>query len=202
MRLFSQVLAEAVAQVNLTSAILRYAHVLMLQNTQTALPNGRGAGFERLARCLLMWHDRMERIPSPLLTISWPCCWRAAARGHRLLSCARRQGADPHDAPSRVHIRDRSVCSSRRMASTACGKPSTDRLIAVLARAPKAPSHSVRNRWPAGQADTAKRNDSIKRLFISPPSLKRKETTRNSRPWSPRCGEKQFNVCAGQLASI
>ena len=43
----------------LTSVLLRYAHVFLLQGHQTALANGRGKLDERLARWLLMWHDRL-----------------------------------------------------------------------------------------------------------------------------------------------
>jgi CRP-like cAMP-binding protein len=43
----------------LTTLLLRYAHVFLLQGSQTALANGRGKLDERLARWLLMWHDRL-----------------------------------------------------------------------------------------------------------------------------------------------
>jgi len=43
----------------LTALLLRYAHVFLLQGHQTALANGRGKLDERLARWLLMWHDRL-----------------------------------------------------------------------------------------------------------------------------------------------
>lgn len=44
----------------LTSALLRYVHVFMMQASQTAVANGRGKLNERLARWLLMWHDRLR----------------------------------------------------------------------------------------------------------------------------------------------
>ena len=43
----------------LTALLLRYAHIFLLQGQQTALANGRGKLDERLARWLLMWHDRV-----------------------------------------------------------------------------------------------------------------------------------------------
>jgi CRP-like cAMP-binding protein len=45
---------------NLTAVLLRYGHVFMIQGSQTALANGRGRLDERLARWLLMWHDRIQ----------------------------------------------------------------------------------------------------------------------------------------------
>jgi CRP-like cAMP-binding protein len=44
----------------LTATLLRYAHVFFAQASQTALANGRGKLDERLARWLLMWHDRLH----------------------------------------------------------------------------------------------------------------------------------------------
>ena len=44
----------------LTALLLRYVHVFLLQGSQTALANGRGRLDERLARWLLMWHDRLN----------------------------------------------------------------------------------------------------------------------------------------------
>jgi CRP-like cAMP-binding protein len=44
----------------LTASLLRYANVFMVQSSQTALANGRGKLEERLARCLLMWRDRLQ----------------------------------------------------------------------------------------------------------------------------------------------
>lgn len=43
----------------LNTLLLRYTHVFLLQGSQTALANGRGKLDERLARWLLMWHDRL-----------------------------------------------------------------------------------------------------------------------------------------------
>lgn len=45
---------------SLTAILLRYGHVFMIQGSQTALANGRGRLDERLARWLLMWHDRIQ----------------------------------------------------------------------------------------------------------------------------------------------
>jgi|SRR5580704_41846 CRP-like cAMP-binding protein len=45
---------------SLTSTLLNYVHTFMVQSNQTALANGRGRLDERLARGLLMWHDRLE----------------------------------------------------------------------------------------------------------------------------------------------
>jgi CRP-like cAMP-binding protein len=59
-RLPAGTLQEAMsASRTLTSTLLRYAHVFMMQGSQTALANGRGRLDERLARWLLMWHDRL-----------------------------------------------------------------------------------------------------------------------------------------------
>jgi len=44
---------------SLTTTLLRYVNVFMVQGSQTALANGRGRLDERLARWLLMWHDRV-----------------------------------------------------------------------------------------------------------------------------------------------
>jgi CRP-like cAMP-binding protein len=48
------------ASPTLTSALLRYVSVFLMQASQTALANGRGKLNERLARWLLMWHDRLR----------------------------------------------------------------------------------------------------------------------------------------------
>jgi CRP-like cAMP-binding protein len=45
----------------LRSLWLRYAHVLMVQATHTALANGQGTLVERLARWIVMWHDRIRQ---------------------------------------------------------------------------------------------------------------------------------------------
>jgi CRP-like cAMP-binding protein len=45
----------------LRSLWLRYAHVLMVQATHTALANGQGSLVERLARWIVMWHDRIRQ---------------------------------------------------------------------------------------------------------------------------------------------
>ena len=44
---------------SLSVTLLRYVNVFMVQGSQTALANGRGRLDERLARWLLMWHDRV-----------------------------------------------------------------------------------------------------------------------------------------------
>jgi CRP-like cAMP-binding protein len=51
----------------LRAVLLRYVHVFMTQASQTALANGRAKLNERLARWLLMWHDRLR---TPHLTIT------------------------------------------------------------------------------------------------------------------------------------
>ena len=48
------------ASPTLTSTLLRYVHVFLMQASQTALANGQGKLNERLARWLLMWHDRLR----------------------------------------------------------------------------------------------------------------------------------------------
>jgi CRP-like cAMP-binding protein len=48
------------ASESFTATLLRYVNVFMVQGSQTALANGRGRLDERLARWLLMWHDRVE----------------------------------------------------------------------------------------------------------------------------------------------
>jgi len=61
MRLPAAVLRRALrASPTLTSTLLRYVHVFMMQASQTALANGRGRLGERLARWLLMWQDRLQ----------------------------------------------------------------------------------------------------------------------------------------------
>lgn len=49
-----------VASPTLTAILLRYVHVFFAQASQTAVANGRGKLDERLARWLLMWHDRLR----------------------------------------------------------------------------------------------------------------------------------------------
>jgi CRP-like cAMP-binding protein len=54
-------LREAVAKSpTLHQVLLRYVHAFIIQATQTALANGRGKIEERLARWLLMVHDRID----------------------------------------------------------------------------------------------------------------------------------------------
>jgi CRP-like cAMP-binding protein len=45
--------------VSLQKILLQYAHVFMMQTSQTALANGRSKVDDRLARWLLMAHDRV-----------------------------------------------------------------------------------------------------------------------------------------------
>jgi CRP-like cAMP-binding protein len=60
MRLSTKLLGEMMeASGSLTSTLMRYVNVFMVQGSQTALANGRGRLDERLARWLLMWHDRV-----------------------------------------------------------------------------------------------------------------------------------------------
>ena len=61
MRISAQSLRETMsASQTLTSILLRYSHVFMVQCGQTALANGRGRLDERMARWLLMWDDRIR----------------------------------------------------------------------------------------------------------------------------------------------
>jgi len=60
-RLPAQKLREAIAaSVTLHRVLLHYVHCFMIQTTQTALANGRSTIDERLARWLLMAHDRVD----------------------------------------------------------------------------------------------------------------------------------------------
>ncbi|MSP76282.1 MAG: Crp/Fnr family transcriptional regulator [Rhodospirillaceae bacterium] len=60
-RIATPALRQAMAaSPTLTATLLRYIHVLIVQASQTALANGRGKLDERLARWLLMWHDRLR----------------------------------------------------------------------------------------------------------------------------------------------
>lgn len=60
LRISSAALRKALkANPGLADVFLRYVHVFMTQGSQTALANGRGRLDERLARWLLMWHDRL-----------------------------------------------------------------------------------------------------------------------------------------------
>jgi len=61
-RISSNQLREAIAKSpRIDSVFSRYAYTLMTQGAQTALANGRGLLGERLARWILMWHDRMQQ---------------------------------------------------------------------------------------------------------------------------------------------
>jgi len=60
-RLATPALHKAMGEsATLTATLLRYVHVFFAQASQTALANGRGKLDERLARWLLMWHDRLR----------------------------------------------------------------------------------------------------------------------------------------------
>jgi CRP-like cAMP-binding protein len=60
LRIPSQSLRKSMGESrSLSATLLRYVHVAMVQGSQTALANGRGKLGERLARWLLMWHDRI-----------------------------------------------------------------------------------------------------------------------------------------------
>jgi CRP-like cAMP-binding protein len=60
MRLSGKALRKMMAaSESFTATLLRYVNVFMVQGSQTALANGRGRLDERLARWLLMWHDRV-----------------------------------------------------------------------------------------------------------------------------------------------
>jgi CRP-like cAMP-binding protein len=59
-RISSAALRKAMkASPALATILLRYVNVFISQASQTALANGRGRLDERLARWLLMWHDRL-----------------------------------------------------------------------------------------------------------------------------------------------
>ncbi len=67
LRLPSDVLTEVLAKnVPLRALLLRYIHSYEVQLSQSALANGRYSINERLARWLLMSHDRLERDDLPL----------------------------------------------------------------------------------------------------------------------------------------
>ena len=55
-------LAAMAAKPHIASMFRRYAQVFLAQVSQTALANGRGLLSQRLARWLLMWHDRSRRL--------------------------------------------------------------------------------------------------------------------------------------------
>ena len=60
------------ASVSLQQHLLRYVHALTIQTAQTALANGRCTVEERLARWLLMCHDRVTEMVCPPPTSSCP----------------------------------------------------------------------------------------------------------------------------------
>jgi CRP-like cAMP-binding protein len=58
--------AAIAASTSLHQVLLRYVHYFVAQTTQTALANGRSKIEERLARWLLMAHDRLDGDEVPL----------------------------------------------------------------------------------------------------------------------------------------
>lgn len=63
----AQALRQAIDQsAQLQRIFLRFAHTFFIQATYTALTNGRSKVEERLARWLLMAHDRVKRDELPL----------------------------------------------------------------------------------------------------------------------------------------
>ena len=60
---------------------LRFAHAFFVPATYTALTNGRSKVEERLARWLLMAHDRLKRDELPLTHEFSPSCLVSAAQG-------------------------------------------------------------------------------------------------------------------------
>jgi CRP-like cAMP-binding protein len=66
-RMPADVLRDAMERsASLRRLLLRFAHTFFLQTTYTALSNGRSRIEERLARWLLMAHDRVKRDDLPL----------------------------------------------------------------------------------------------------------------------------------------
>ena len=66
-RIPAQALRQAIDQsAQLQRIFLRFAHTFFIQATYTALTNGRSKVEERLARWLLMAHDRVKRDELPL----------------------------------------------------------------------------------------------------------------------------------------
>jgi CRP-like cAMP-binding protein len=67
LRMSAESLREAIDRsVSLHRAMLRYANSFLMQTTTTALANGRSKVEERLARWLLMAHDRVDGDELPL----------------------------------------------------------------------------------------------------------------------------------------
>ena len=65
-------------------SLLHYAHAFLNQATRTAVANGRSKIEERLARWLLMAHDRVRSPELPLTHESLVDARRAAAWGDEL----------------------------------------------------------------------------------------------------------------------
>jgi CRP-like cAMP-binding protein len=110
-RLPSQNLRDAIeASATLRLHLQRFAQVFMTQVAQTALANGRAKIEERLARWLLMAHDRLDdeelRLTHEFIARD---AWRAPAGRYRCAERTRRQGtgplnprSDPGGQPQRV----------------------------------------------------------------------------------------------------
>jgi len=81
-RIPSQALRQAMEQSALLQRMfLRFAHAFFVPATYTALTNGRSKVEERLARWLLMAHDRLKRDELPLTHEFSPSCLVSAAQG-------------------------------------------------------------------------------------------------------------------------
>ena len=138
MRISTEALREMMeASRSLTATLLRYVNVFMVQGSQTALANGRGRLDERLARWLLMWHDR---VLADELVITHEFLAAAAGRPpagrHRRPARARRQRPDPLDAQPRPRPRPRrSAAGGQRLLRHSGGRVrSLDRLCRAHGR--------------------------------------------------------------------
>ena len=86
---------------SLRASLLRYTHAFTVQTSQTALVNGRAKIEARLARWLLMAHDRFDHAPFPF-THNFIAMMLGVRRpgGHR---CAPRpRGPSPHQGAARA----------------------------------------------------------------------------------------------------
>jgi CRP-like cAMP-binding protein len=146
MRLPSEVLRELMkSSGSLTAMLLRYVNVFMVQGSQTALANGRGRLDERLARWLLMWHDR---VPADELIITHEFL--------ALLLGVRRQGVTValHELEGkglirsmRSHVRILDRSGLREAANGFYGIPEAeyDRAIGAIHGSPGSPRPAGRN---------------------------------------------------------
>ena len=90
-RLSAVSLREAMAaSATLHRVLLHNVHAFLMQTTQTALSNGRSKTEQRLARWLLMAHDRLDGDEVPLTLSSWPSCW--ASRSGAVTACRNWKG--------------------------------------------------------------------------------------------------------------